>query len=162
MTTAVIDEIPEYATVAAPGQRQIVFEHSLDHVFAVVRAVRTWSLPSGYELAFVRERAALRATQHVPLSALLHSYRLGHRTVWGRLVQLLAGLDNILDASRALTTLTLSYTELISGALAEGYVERLPKASIGKGCVRFRRTADVDLDTLSELVSEAARIGPPA
>jgi hypothetical protein len=40
------------------------------------------------------------------------------------LVQLLAGLDNILDASLALTTLTLSYTELISGALADCYVER--------------------------------------
>lgn len=123
MTTAVVNEVAEYATVA-PGQRQIVFEHSLDHVYAVVRAVRTWSLPSGPELAFVRERAALRATQHVPLSALLHSYRLGHRTVWERLVQLLSGLDNILDASLALTTLTLSYTELISGVLAEGYVER--------------------------------------
>ncbi|HLZ32343.1 MAG TPA: helix-turn-helix domain-containing protein [Chloroflexota bacterium] len=124
MTTAVVNEIPEYTTAAAPGQRQIVFEHSLDHVYAVVRAVRTWSLPAGPELAFVRERAALRATQHVPLSALLHSYRLGHRTVWERLVQLLAGQDNILDASLALTTLTLSYTELISGVLAEGYVER--------------------------------------
>jgi hypothetical protein len=83
MTIAVINEIPEYATAAAPGQRQIVFEHSLDHVHAVVRAVRTWSLPSAHELAFVRERAALRATQRVPLSALLHSYRLGHRTVAG-------------------------------------------------------------------------------
>src|SRR5579859_5654534 len=124
MTTAVVNEIPEYTTAAAPGQRQIVFEHSLDHVYAVVRAVRTWSLPAGPELAFVRERAALRATQHVPLSALLHSYRLGHRTVWERLVQLLAGQDNILDASLAQTTLTLSYAELISGVLAEGYVER--------------------------------------
>jgi hypothetical protein len=45
--------------------------------------------------------------------------------------------------------------------LAEGYRERLPKAGIGRSCVRFKRTADVDLDTLRELVAAAARIGPP-
>jgi sugar diacid utilization regulator len=123
MTAAVFDEIPEYALVAAPGPRQVVFDHSLDHVHAVVHAIRTWTLPSGDDLAFVRERASLRATQQLPLSALLHSYRLGHRTVWERLVRLLAGLDHVLDASLALTTLTLSYTELISAALAEGYIE---------------------------------------
>jgi sugar diacid utilization regulator len=110
--------------LAAPGPRQAVFDHSLDHVHAVARAISTWTLPSGDELAFVRERASLRATQQLPLSALLHSYRLGHRTVWERLVRLLAGLDNVLDASLALTTLTLSYTELISAALADGYVEQ--------------------------------------
>ena len=46
--------------------------------------------------------------------------------------------------------------------LAGRYAERLPKASIGKSCVRFRRTSDVDLTALRELVAEAARIGPPA
>ena len=46
--------------------------------------------------------------------------------------------------------------------IAESYRERLPKASIGKSCVRFKRTSDLDLDALSELISEAARIGPPA
>src|SRR5207237_8639741 len=48
----------------------------------------------------------------------------GHRTVWERLVRLLAGFDDALDAVLALTTLTLSYTDVISAALAEGYVER--------------------------------------
>jgi hypothetical protein len=46
--------------------------------------------------------------------------------------------------------------------LAERYVERLPKASIGKSCVRFKRTDDVDLDVLRDLVAGAARIGPAA
>ena len=46
--------------------------------------------------------------------------------------------------------------------LAGRYAERLPKASIGKSCVRFKRTSDIDLAALEELVAEAARIGPPA
>ena len=45
--------------------------------------------------------------------------------------------------------------------LAESYADRLPKAKIGKSCVRFKRTSDVDLDALRELIGEAARIGPP-
>ncbi|MDA0160481.1 DUF1801 domain-containing protein [Solirubrobacter ginsenosidimutans] len=45
--------------------------------------------------------------------------------------------------------------------LAESYVDRLPKASIGKSCVRFKRTSDLDLAILRELIAEAARLGPP-
>ena len=48
------------------------------------------------------------------------------------------------------------------GYLAARYVDRLPNASIGKSCVRFKRTDDVDLDVLRELIAEAGRIGPAA
>ena len=44
--------------------------------------------------------------------------------------------------------------------LAESYVERLPKASVGKSCVRFTRLADIDTAVLGELIAEAARLGP--
>lgn len=44
--------------------------------------------------------------------------------------------------------------------LAETFVERLPRASIGKSCVRFARLSDVDLDVITDLVREAARLGP--
>lgn len=46
------------------------------------------------------------------------------------------------------------------GYLAETFVDRLPRASIGKSCVRFARLADVDLDVITDLVREAARLGP--
>jgi hypothetical protein len=45
--------------------------------------------------------------------------------------------------------------------LAESYKERLPKASIGKSCVRFKRPSDIDLGELRELLAEAVRLGPP-
>jgi hypothetical protein len=47
------------------------------------------------------------------------------------------------------------------GYLAERYAERLPKASIGKSCVRFKRTSDIDLDALRDLLRDAGRIGFP-
>ena len=42
-------------------------------------------------------------------------------------------------------------------ALAEGYRDRLPKADIGKSCVRFQRLDDLDQEALRELVREAAK-----
>ena len=45
--------------------------------------------------------------------------------------------------------------------LAESYKDRLPKANIGKSCVRFKRPSDIDLDQLRALVAEAVRLGPP-
>ncbi len=44
--------------------------------------------------------------------------------------------------------------------LAETFRDRLPKASIGKSCIRFKRLSDVDTAVLSEIVGTAAA-NPP-
>ena len=46
--------------------------------------------------------------------------------------------------------------------LAESFAGRLPKADVGRSCIRFKRLADVDAEVLRELVRTAARQGPPA
>jgi Domain of unknown function (DU1801) len=46
------------------------------------------------------------------------------------------------------------------GYLAERYVDRLPRANVGKSCVRFRRLEYVDIDVLRELLTEAGRLKP--
>ncbi len=45
------------------------------------------------------------------------------------------------------------------GYVAERYKERLPKANIGKSCVRFKRVLDLDDDVLRELIRESAKAG---
>ncbi|HEY3259174.1 MAG TPA: DUF1801 domain-containing protein [Pseudonocardiaceae bacterium] len=40
--------------------------------------------------------------------------------------------------------------------VAEIFQPRLPKASIGKSCIRFKRLSDVDTDVLAELLRTAA------
>jgi hypothetical protein len=45
------------------------------------------------------------------------------------------------------------------GYLAERYRERLPKADIGKACVRFKRFDDLDPAAVKDLLHEAARTG---
>src|SRR5215207_4300569 len=45
------------------------------------------------------------------------------------------------------------------GYVAERYVDRLPKASIGKACVRFKKLADLDEKALVALIEETAKMG---
>jgi Domain of unknown function (DU1801) len=48
------------------------------------------------------------------------------------------------------------------GYLAERYQDQLPKASIGKSCIRFKRFDDVDRDVLAQLLRKAAQGMPEA
>jgi uncharacterized protein YdhG (YjbR/CyaY superfamily) len=47
-----------------------------------------------------------------------------------------------------------------AGYLAESYKDRLPKADIGRSCVRFKRPDDVDQDALRQLIREGAKFSP--
>jgi len=46
------------------------------------------------------------------------------------------------------------------GYVAERYRDRLPRADIGKSCVRFKRLSDLDESALRELIRETAEISP--
>lgn len=45
------------------------------------------------------------------------------------------------------------------GYVAERYKEALPKASIGKSCVRIKKVADLDPVALTKLLKETAKLG---
>lgn len=45
------------------------------------------------------------------------------------------------------------------GYVAERFKARLPRASIGKSCVRIKRLGDVDLAVIAELIEATARMG---
>ena len=44
--------------------------------------------------------------------------------------------------------------------VAECYQDRLPKADIGRSCIRIKRLDDVDLDVLRSLLAKARRLTP--
>ena len=47
------------------------------------------------------------------------------------------------------------------GYVAPRYVDRLPKARIGKSCVTFKKLADLDEEALVALIEETAAMGHP-
>ncbi len=69
------------------------------------------------------------------------------------------------DACRISLASNKSYISLYAlgadedGYVAERYKDRLPKASIGKSCVRFKRLDDLDLNALKALLKETAKVG---
>jgi hypothetical protein len=69
------------------------------------------------------------------------------------------------DACRLSIASNASYISLYclagddDGYVAERYVDRLPKAKIGKSCVRFKKLADLDETALVALVKETASMG---
>jgi hypothetical protein len=49
------------------------------------------------------------------------------------------------------------YISLYAGPIVlEPFVARLPKANLGRGCIRFKRLADVDLAVIDEVVRDSA------
>lgn len=42
--------------------------------------------------------------------------------------------------------------------MAEKYKKKLPRASIGKSCVRFKKLQDVDLKIIKEMISKSTRL----
>ena len=45
------------------------------------------------------------------------------------------------------------------GYVAERYRDRLPKANIGKSCVRFKRLSDLDEEVLKDLIRDCSKAG---
>ena len=43
--------------------------------------------------------------------------------------------------------------------IAESYKDKLPKASIGKNCIRFKAITDIDLEVLTEIIKKAEQAG---
>jgi hypothetical protein len=49
------------------------------------------------------------------------------------------------------------YISFYAGPIGlEPYAERLPKANLGRGCIRFKRVTDIDLDVIDEVISASA------
>ena len=46
-----------------------------------------------------------------------------------------------------------------NGYVAERYVDRLPKARIGKSCVKFKKLTDLDGKAVGALIEETAKMG---
>jgi hypothetical protein len=62
-----------------------------------------------------------------------------------------------LASNKRSISLHLIATDAEGNYLAELYRDRLPKADIGKSCVRFKRLDDLDERVLREMIREAAK-----
>ena len=72
------------------------------------------------------------------------------------------GFASVWQATQA--TFRCTYVSATDGGgdIAERYKKALPKANIGKCCVRFKRLSDLDQAALKKMLHECAMVSPQA
>ncbi|GLY52609.1 helix-turn-helix domain-containing protein [Lentzea sp. NBRC 102530] len=121
VVSALVERVPAYAQLPAEelsGDIYRVTEHAL-RAFALV--LDSGELPSADELRFLRESAARRAEEGVPIDVVLTAYHEGIQVVWERLVPE-ARPEEVQDVL-ALNALALRYLQLVTPVVSAGYLD---------------------------------------
>ncbi|HEY3470616.1 MAG TPA: helix-turn-helix domain-containing protein [Amycolatopsis sp.] len=124
MTRVVLGELVERLSAyrLMPGEELAgdisrVIEQTLR---SFVRVLRTRALPTPAEVAFLRESAARRAEEGIPIDVVLTAYHVGIQVTWDAMTAD-ARPGDIADVM-AVNALLLRYLELITPAVAGGYL----------------------------------------
>ncbi|WP_439663208.1 PucR family transcriptional regulator [Lentzea sp. HUAS TT2] len=118
---SLVERVPAYAQLPEEelaGDIYRVTEHAL-RAFAEVLA--SGELPSSEELGFLRESAARRAEEGVPIDVVLTAYHVGIQVVWETLVPE-ARPEEVADVL-ALNALALRYLQLVTPVVSAGYLD---------------------------------------
>ncbi|MFB7944285.1 helix-turn-helix domain-containing protein [Kitasatospora phosalacinea] len=116
-----LDRLPDYHALPPEQLRGEITRQVERGIRAFVEVVRTGVLPGEPELARIRESAARRADEGVPLESVVGAYHLGAQLCAARL---LAEADpaDLSDVATAQDRL-LGYLRVVSCAVAAGYVQ---------------------------------------
>jgi hypothetical protein len=120
---ATVAEVAAFDPMRDATLRAEIRALSRQQLDAFLDATRRGGAPSPGIVAVVRERAALRARQLVPLAALLHSYLIAQRVISAAIVREAGSDSRSRGAALALTTLTFNYNIAVTTAMADAYVE---------------------------------------
>ncbi|MFI6025673.1 PucR family transcriptional regulator [Amycolatopsis magusensis] len=118
---AVTARVPAYRLLPAEelsGDITKVIEQNLRSFTAVLR---TRDLPAQAELDFLRESAARRAEEGIPIDIVLTAYHIGIQVVWESLTGEVRPAE--VDDVMAVNALALRYLELVTPAVGAGYLD---------------------------------------
>ncbi|WP_237048118.1 hypothetical protein [Lentzea guizhouensis] len=124
-TRQVLAEITE----RVPAYRQLPGEELAGDITRVIEqtlrafagVLRTGTLPSGDELRFLRESAARRAEEGVPIDVVLTAYHVGIQVVWDVLVP--EARPEEIGEVLALNALAMRYLQVVTPVVSAGYLD---------------------------------------
>jgi hypothetical protein len=130
-TDAIADEIADAAVTEVAAFGPMIDERLRAEVRALARqqidtfltATRAGIRPDDTMLAIVRDRAATRARQLVPLAALLHTFMIAQRVISAAIAREAGSGARARGAALDLTALTFDYNIAATTAMADAYVE---------------------------------------
>jgi hypothetical protein len=91
------------------------------HIREALESVRTDGTPSPEALEYVKEVTIRRVDQRVPLDAILHAFRVGHRVVWAAVLDEAESLPEGRSAVVELTLPFMRYIDAVSTCIASTY-----------------------------------------
>jgi hypothetical protein len=117
----ITERVPEYQQL--PGEELAgditrVIEQTLR---AFAHVLQTGSLPTGDELRFLRESAARRAEEGVPIDVVLTAYHVGIQVVWEALVP--DARPDEVGQVLELNALAMRYLQVVTPAVSAGYLD---------------------------------------
>jgi hypothetical protein len=86
-----------------------------------LKSVRTGGMPPPETLDYVSEVTIRRVDQRVPLDAILHAFRVGHRVVWATVLEEADTLEEGRSAVVELTIPFMRYVDAVSTCIASTY-----------------------------------------
>ncbi len=125
---AIVGEVSEYGFDDAEGLHGDVRAHCDANIRAFLAVARAGRVPVGPELEFVREATRRRVSQGVPLDAVLHSFRIGHRVVWDALVERAERSEHGSDAAVGFARISMSYVDTVCTCVADTYLTEQQQA----------------------------------
>jgi PucR C-terminal helix-turn-helix domain/GGDEF-like domain len=120
---ATVTEVTAFGPMADERLRAEVRALARQQLDAFLTATRTGTLPDASMLAVVRDRAATRARQLVPLAAMLHSFMIAQRVISAAIAREAGADASARGAALGLTALTFDYNIAATTAMADAYVE---------------------------------------
>ncbi|MCP2246173.1 PucR family transcriptional regulator [Lentzea aerocolonigenes] len=118
---SLVERVPAYAQLPAEELQGDIFrvvEHALR---AFAQVLGSGELPSEDELRFLRESAARRAEEGVPIDVVLTAYHVGIQVVWESLVP--EARPEEVGEVLALNALALRYLQLVTPVVSAGYLD---------------------------------------
>lgn len=118
---SLVERVPAYAQLPAEELQGDIFrvvEHALR---AFAHVLGSGELPSEDELRFLRESAARRAEEGVPIDVVLTAYHVGIQVVWESLVP--EARPEEVGEVLALNALALWYLRLVTPVVSAGYLD---------------------------------------
>jgi PucR C-terminal helix-turn-helix domain/GGDEF-like domain len=120
---ATVTEVAAFGPMTDARLRAEVRALARGQLDAFLLATRAGTRPDASMLAAVRDRAAARARQLVPLAAMLHSFMIAQRVISAAIAREAGSSARARGAALALTALTFDYNIAATTAMADSYVE---------------------------------------
>ncbi|WP_340682831.1 helix-turn-helix domain-containing protein [Amycolatopsis coloradensis] len=117
----IVSRIPEYGLLPAEELSGDITQVIEQNLRSFIDTLRTGSTPAREELDFLRESAARRAEEGIPLDVVLTAYHIGIQVVWASLTPD-ARPEEVADVL-AVNALTLRYLEVVTPAVGAGYLD---------------------------------------